>query len=99
MSVAARGRIKQKRSQKTYEALIATAFKLLERREFDDISIAELTQKAGYSVGAFYARFKSKDELFDAMVQQHVQNRRKTRQRQFEETSDARLLHDLLDET
>src|SRR3546814_8911776 len=26
-------------------------------------SIAELAQKAGYSVGAFYARFRSKDEL------------------------------------
>jgi AcrR family transcriptional regulator len=92
-------RIRQKRGQITYDALIDTAFALLDEKEFDEISIAELAQKAGYSVGAFYARFTSKDELFDAMVRQHVQNRRKTRRQQFEQTNDARLLHELLDET
>ncbi len=65
--IASGRKIRQKRSQKTYDALIATSFKLLEQREFDEISVAELAQKAeGYSVGAFYARFHSKDELFDA---------------------------------
>ena len=68
LTTASSRRIRQKRSQKTYDALISTAFKLLEQREFDEISIADLAQKAGYSVGAFYARFKSKDELFDAML-------------------------------
>jgi AcrR family transcriptional regulator len=92
-------RIRQKRGQVTFDALIDTAFALLAEREFDEISIAELAQKAGYSVGAFYARFRSKDELFDAMVLQHVQNRRKVRQAQFEEANDETLLHDLLDET
>jgi AcrR family transcriptional regulator len=79
--------------------LIDTAFALLERKEFDEISIAELAQKAGYSVGAFYARFRSKDELFDAMVLQHLQNRRKVRERQFTTTDDASLVHALLEET
>jgi AcrR family transcriptional regulator len=92
-------RIRQKRGQVTFDALIDTAFALLDDKELDEISIAELAQKAGYSVGAFYARFHSKDELFDAMVQQHVQNRRKVRRQQFAETNDARLLHELLDET
>ena len=92
-------RIRQKRGQVTFDALIDTAFALLADREFDEISIADLAQKAGYSVGAFYARFRSKDELFDAMVLQHLQNRRKVRQAQFEETDDETLLHDLLDET
>ncbi|HXS79674.1 MAG TPA: TetR/AcrR family transcriptional regulator [Gammaproteobacteria bacterium] len=98
-ALGAEQRIRQKRGQVTYDALIETCFDLLREREFDEISIADLAQKAGYSVGAFYARFRSKDELFDAMVQQHVQNRRRTRQRQFAETNDARLLHELLDET
>jgi AcrR family transcriptional regulator len=97
--VAARGRIRQKRSQKTYEALIATAFKLLEKREFDDISVAELTQKAGYSVGAFYARFKSKDELFDAMVVSHIEDRRAARKKQFAAAPDTTLIRELMAET
>jgi AcrR family transcriptional regulator len=92
-------RIKQKRSQKTFDSLIATAFKLLERQEFEDISIAELTRHAGYSVGAFYARFESKDELFDAMVLQHMDNRRKTRSRQFATLSDDALIRALIKDT
>jgi AcrR family transcriptional regulator len=92
-------RIRQKRSQVTYDALIDTAFAMLGEKDFDEISVADLAQKAGYSVGAFYARFRSKDELFDAMVLQHVQNRRDVRLRQFAKADDATLLHELLDET
>ena len=98
-ALAAEQRIRQKRGQITYDALIDTCFELLQERDFDQISIADLAQKAGYSVGAFYARFRSKDELFDAMVLQHVQNRRKVRQRQFATSNDAALLHELLEET
>jgi AcrR family transcriptional regulator len=97
--LGAEQRIRQKRSQITYDALIGTCFELLQNKEFDEISIADLAQIAGYSVGAFYARFHSKDELFDAMVQQHVQNRREVRQRQFATADDDALLHELLDET
>ena len=71
-------KIKQKRSQKTYDALIRTAFRLLKKRGLSSISIAELTQAAGYSVGAFYARFQSKDEFLDALVEHHVKSRRAT---------------------
>jgi AcrR family transcriptional regulator len=92
-------RIRQKRGRVTYDALIDTAFALLENKEFDEISIAELAQRAGYSVGAFYARFHSKDELFDAMVRQHLQDRRKMRERQFAAVDDERLIHALLEET
>jgi AcrR family transcriptional regulator len=92
-------RIRQKRGQVTYDALLETAFALLERKEFDEISIAELAQKAGYSVGAFYARFRSKDELFDAMVLRHLADRRKVRGQQFATAHDSTLLHELLEET
>jgi AcrR family transcriptional regulator len=92
-------RIRQKRSQKTYDALIETAFKLLEQREFDEISIAELAQKAGYSVGAFYARFNSKDELLDALVARHVESRRAVRARQFARPPDPKLLREIIEET
>jgi AcrR family transcriptional regulator len=67
--------IKQNRSKITYDALIAAGFKLLKKREFDSITVAELSQSAGYSVGAFYARFRSKDEFFDAMVVHHLKSR------------------------
>jgi AcrR family transcriptional regulator len=67
--------IRQERSQKTYDALVAAGFKLLENSEFESITIAALAQEAGYSVGAFYARFESKDEYFEAMVAHHLRDR------------------------
>jgi len=68
--------IKQNRSKKTYNALIKKCFQLLKKRDFDSITVAELSQSAGYSVGAFYARFRSKDEFFDAMVTHHLVDRK-----------------------
>lgn len=90
--------IRQRRGQKTYDALVATTFKLLEKREFDDISIAELAHKAGYSVGAFYARFRSKDEFLDALVVRHLEDRTNARDRLFATESDDALIDDLIEE-
>src|SRR5262245_6537 len=97
--LAAEQRIRQKRGQITYDALIETCFDLLQEKDFDEISIAELSQKAGYSVGAFYARFRSKDELFDAMVMRHLEGRRSVRSTQFAADAPATLVHDVLEET
>jgi AcrR family transcriptional regulator len=97
--LAAEQRIRQKRGQVTYDALVETCFALLQEKDFDDISIAELARRAGYSVGAFYARFRSKDELFDAMVMRHVEGRRRTRSKQFAAGAGPTMVHDLLEET
>jgi AcrR family transcriptional regulator len=97
-ALASSKRIRQKRSQKTYDALIGTTFKLLQQREFDEISIAELAQKAGYSVGAFYARFRSKDELFDALLAQHIEDRYTARTRIFGNATDEALIGDLMED-
>lgn len=75
--------IHQRRSQLTYEALISTAFRLIEKRDLDSITVAELASEAGYSVGAFYARFNSKDQLLDAMLRQHLEMRNATLDRLF----------------
>ena len=88
--------IKQQRGQKTYDALIATGFELLEERELEAITIAELAQAAGYSVGAFYARFRSKDEFFDAMIAHHMKHRTKSRERLFATLPDEALIGELI---
>jgi AcrR family transcriptional regulator len=67
--------IKQSRSKKTYDALIKTGFQLLKKHDFASITVAELAQSAGYSVGAFYTRFRSKDEFLDALVAHHLESR------------------------
>jgi AcrR family transcriptional regulator len=77
--------IKQERGHITYDALIEAGFKLLMERDIEDISIFELARVAGYSVGAFYARFRSKDEFFDALIEKHLERRTET-QKQLVET-------------
>ncbi len=70
--------IKQERGQLTYDKLIATGFRMLELTDLQEISIAELTREAGYSVGAFYSRFRSKDEFFNALIAKHLEVRTST---------------------
>ncbi|HET8699941.1 MAG TPA: TetR/AcrR family transcriptional regulator [Gammaproteobacteria bacterium] len=91
-------KIKQARGRKTYDALLATGFKLLENRELESISIAELAKAAGYSVGAFYARFRSKDEFFDAMIAQHLEHRTRARTRLFAKEPDETLIDRMIEE-
>lgn len=91
-------RIKQQRGQRTYDALIETGFTLLEHKELESISIAELAKAAGYSVGAFYARFRSKDEFFDAMIAHHLEYRTRERDRLLATVPDDRLIDELIEE-
>jgi AcrR family transcriptional regulator len=77
--------IKQLRGRKTYDAMIAAGIKLLEKQSYESLTVASLTMQAGYSVGAFYSRFRSKDEYFDSMLQHHIEVRLETTRRILEE--------------
>jgi AcrR family transcriptional regulator len=90
--------IKQSRSKKTYDALIKTGFQLLKKRDFDSITVAELSQSAGYSVGAFYARFRSKDEFFDAMVAHHLESRVAASEHLFSTVHNDDLIDELIED-
>jgi AcrR family transcriptional regulator len=88
--------IKQERGHITYDALLEAGFKLLMERDIEDISIFELSRVAGYSVGAFYARFRSKDEFFDALITKHLEVRTDTQKRLVESLSRDALVNDLI---
>jgi len=53
----------QARSRATFDRLLSAAAELLAERRFEEASVAELVRRAGSSVGAFYARFESKEAL------------------------------------
>jgi len=89
-------RIRQKRGRKTYERLMRTAFELLEHDDLETITIAALTRAAGYSVGAFYARFRSKAEFFEAMLAEHIAERMQIRNRLFVSLPDDELVNALI---
>ena len=63
---------KQQRSRATRDRLLAAGFELVETRDFDALSVAEIATAAGCSVGAFYVRFTDKDAFFRALVAERL---------------------------
>lgn len=58
---------KQSRSQKTFEQLLDAAEEILADKGFDEASVQEIAARAGFTVGAFYARFSDKETLLLAL--------------------------------
>jgi AcrR family transcriptional regulator len=54
---------RQARSLATFDRLLGAAAELLAERRFEEATVPELVRRAGSSVGAFYARFGSKEAL------------------------------------
>jgi len=61
--------VKQSRSRKTRDQLLAAGFKLLRRKHFDELSVADIARTAGCAVGSFYLRFVDKDQYFLAIAE------------------------------
>ena len=62
----------QARSRRTYESILDAATALLEEKSFEEMTILDIVQAAGCSVGAFYGRFKDKDALLHALDARYV---------------------------
>jgi len=50
--------------------LIEAAERLFVRKGFDDASVEEISETAGYSRGAFYSNFDNKEQVFLAVIDQ-----------------------------
>src|SRR5439155_24365479 len=59
----------------TRERLMHSAAKVFACRGLQQASIDEVAEDAGYTKGAFYANFKSKEELFLAMLDERFAKR------------------------
>ncbi|MEA2399294.1 MAG: hypothetical protein QOK25_2850 [Thermoleophilaceae bacterium] len=60
------------RRVRTRERLVKAATDVVARRGFHAASVDEIAKRAGYSIGALYANFAGKDELFLAVFDEHV---------------------------
>jgi AcrR family transcriptional regulator len=61
----------QQRSRKTMDQILDAAEVLLGEKNFDDLSINDIVEKAGCSVGAFYGRFRDKEALLHALDERY----------------------------
>ncbi len=59
---------KQKRSADTLERVIESAERLLREVHADDLTIAQVVEDSGVSVGSIYARFADKNGVFAELV-------------------------------
>src|ERR1700733_6977684 len=56
----------------TRDKLFEAAARVFEQQGIGGVSIEAIAAAAGFSRGAFYSNFKSKDELITAMIEDHV---------------------------
>lgn len=59
--------------EQTRRRLLEAAALLFARRGYQSTSVDDVAEAAGYSKGAFYYNFESKDDLFDALVDEHIE--------------------------
>lgn len=62
---------RQERSRQTYEALLDAAEELGIDNTYDQISVQKIATHAGFTIGAFYARFPSKGALAMALMDRY----------------------------
>ena len=67
-------RPQQSRSEETLRRFLVAAEELLEEGSFGETPIVEIARRADRSVGAFYARFDSKEALFTELCRRAVRS-------------------------
>lgn len=61
----------QERSRATRRRILATTNHLLRTRSFASLSVQEIAAASGGSIGAFYGRFRGKDDLLEPLHDRH----------------------------
>ena len=65
----------QGRSRETLERILTAAEKLLDGRDYEEISIQEICQAADVSPSSFYSRFSTKEALLMTLHERHRERR------------------------
>lgn len=63
---------RQESRAQTRERLLEAAARIFSQRGFDAASVDEIAEEAGFSKGAVYSNFASKEELFMTLLDQHL---------------------------
>jgi AcrR family transcriptional regulator len=61
--------------ERTRERLVAAAAKVFARRGYHRSTVDEIASEAGFTIGALYSNFKTKEDLFLAIADRQVEGR------------------------
>ncbi len=73
MTTAAEPATKRRRREETRQRLVDAALPVFARNGFERATVDEIVREAGYSKGAFYVHFESKEDLFWAMLEERIE--------------------------
>ena len=65
---------RQTRSKDTLERIVAATAALLEERDFANISVVQIAERAGVAPGLLYSRFKKKDDLLPYILKRYLRS-------------------------
>ncbi len=63
---------KKRRREETRQRLLDSALSIFARHGYERATVDEIVREAGFSKGAFYVHFESKEDLFWAMLEQRI---------------------------
>src|SRR5271169_391372 len=78
----------QERTGITRARLIQSAEKVFARDGFEAAKLEEIAKDAGYTRGAFYANFESKEDLFLALLEKEIATRIAALEREMDKVRD-----------
>jgi AcrR family transcriptional regulator len=91
--------VKQLRGRRSRDRLLDAGQRLVEKRPFDALSVADIARAAHCSVGAFYLRFRDKDAFLRALIAQYLAEGRAETVELFAAHHDDRLIGALVAST
>ena len=78
MAAALKDAPRRRRREETRSRLMEAAVGVFAHAGFDRATVDEIVQQAGFSKGAFYVHFESKDDLFRAMLEERISRQLET---------------------
>ncbi len=70
--------IREEQKQQTYQKILEAIQDLVNEKDYEAITIREIAQRAGISVGAYYKHFKSKDDIIFNQIHKSYFNTQET---------------------
>jgi AcrR family transcriptional regulator len=89
MATAAEPAPKRRRREETRQRIAAAALPVFARSGYERATVDEIVREAGYSKGAFYVHFESKEDLFWGMLEERISGQQDAFRQALDETRSA----------